>query len=389
MAFAPILVALSLSSLVVLGCAENEGSKLGPPAIAATSSGAGSGGDPGFTSGAGGACQSESACGAEVHTIAFDAPNLYFVLDASGSMLEVPKGEDETRFVLVRKKAILLVQELGPLANIGAALFPYGNVAKDPCSTGQEVMPVTPGDPFTGDGSEGPTTTAFRAATKVTPLGGTPVSTTLTALLPKLSVLSGRTILVLLTDGGPNCNPKAVCASDECMPVIYGQCEPADGCCDPDSKQGGPALCVDSTATVAAIEAIHLLGIDVHVVGLPADMLTLFGGVLDAMAVAGGVPQLGDTKYISPNDLDELGPALAKLAADALNCTITLAKPPAEQGLTNVYFGCDVVTHDTMNGWSWTSPDTITLNGEACIALKSGTVHEVKIITGCPTEKPK
>ena len=386
MRFASLLGALVLGGVLASACTGSKRSTLARPGPPDVTSGASSGGGAIF--GEAGGCPSEGACGTEVHAVAFDAPNIYFVLDVSGSMLEVPEGEDETRYALVRDKAIALVDELGALISVGAALFPHGNVEDYPCSPGAEVLPITPGDPYDGDNYEGPTTTAFRKATKVTPLGGTPVAATLTALAPKLAAAKGRTLVLLVTDGGPNCNPSASCEASECMPVLYGQCAPADGCCDPGSDVGGPALCVDAAATIASVKALADAGIDVHVIGVPDDTLSLFGNVLDALAEAGGAPQSGPTKYLAPGNLDELGASLAKLATDAISCEITLGNPPAEEGFTNVYFGCDVVTHDYMNGWSWTAPATISLNGESCIALKSGKIGEVKIISGCPTELP-
>jgi hypothetical protein len=336
-------------------------------------------------SGTGGMCSDEGACGKETLEIKFDAPNVYFVIDASGSMADVVPGKGgKTRYQVVRDAAIGMVKSVGSLINVGAALFPS---VSQTCKPGVEVMPVMPGDPVDTKG-DGPTLTAFKKATNRVPLGGTPTSGTLEAIRPKVAALKGKTVVLLLTDGGPNCNPNASCAPTECMAVIEGQCKPTDGCCEPNYPNGGPALCVDRPATVAAVKAIHDLGIDVYVIGV-AD-LQLYKAVLDEMAVAGGAPKTsGPTKYTAVDDLDQLGQVLGDITAQAINCDIKLSKPPADQSLTNVYFDCDTVLFDPMNGWSWTGDDTISLRGAACTKLKAGAVQKVRVITGCPTETPK
>ena len=53
---------------------------------------------------------------------------------------------------------------------------------------------------------------------------------TRSALLPKLSALPGKVIVVLATDGGPNCNPDAMCDIGECQENIEG-CVPGETCC--------------------------------------------------------------------------------------------------------------------------------------------------------------
>lgn len=379
----------ALFSLIVEGCGNREGrggpasSTEKPIGYGATSGSAG--GTETFGQGAGGSlnCSDEGTCGTETHAITFDAPNLYFVLDASASMLtEVPSKNGYNRYQVVRQAATSLVAKLGPLINAGVAVFPG---PKQGCSAGSEVMPVAPGDPFSS-GVVGPTQQAFINAMALTPAGGTPTAATLAALLPTLAKLKGRTVVLLLTDGGPNCNPFAVCGADDCMPVIEGDCTPSEGCCGLGYPGGGPRLCVDREPTVAAIEAIHALGIDVYVIGV-AD-LALYKGVLDKMAVAGGVPNAGATKYLEAKELGKLGEVFSVIAAKAIECTIAVTDPPADKGFTNVYFGCVSIPLDPKNGWGWSSDATITLHGNACEQLKNGSVQSLKIVTGCPTDTP-
>jgi hypothetical protein len=308
-----------------------------------------------------------------------DAPNIYFLLDASGSMATAEPGE-ATRYAQVQDAALGLVRNLGPLINVGAALFPV-DASGDTCHAGGEVFPVTPGDPYTGGQGDGPTTTAFRYATSIVPYGGTPVSATIAALTPGLAGLSGRTIVVLATDGGPNCNPDASCPPEECMPFIEGQCDAT--CCEPQGP-AGPMSCVDRAATVAAITALAAAGIQVYVVGIPGS--ELYGDVLDDMAIAGGAPQFVSPFYYKVDTLDTLGGVLASIASVVVSCEFDLSTPPPEEGKTNVYLDNDLILYSDADGWRWKSETVVELVGDPCQRVKSGKVKQVQIVSGCPTE---
>jgi hypothetical protein len=345
----------------------------------------------GNPSGAGGSfgdpelCVEDGLCGNEIHELTFDVPNVYFILDRSGSMATPVEDGGGSRYSVVRDAMLSLVKSLGPLINVGAALFPEGNIEADACTDGGEVFKMTHGDPITG--SEGSTTKALRKATDVTPKGGTPISATLDTLEPTLANIKGRTIVLLLTDGGPNCNDDATCGIDECMAAIEGFCEPNENCCEKGSAKYGPGFCVDRTATVQAVAALHDAKVDVYVIGIAGS--EYYGSVLDEMAEAGGVPQSGDTKYHKVDDFGGLGQVFGAIAAEAISCEFVLKDPPPTDDQTNVYLDCDVLPSDPVLGWSWKDDKTVQLNGEACIKLKQGKVSQVQIVTGCPTERPK
>jgi len=342
----------------------------------------------GFETGTGGggppAPDASGYCGNEVHQLIIDAPNLYFVLDASGSMASAaPEGGN--RYDAVRIAVVDLVRNLGPLAKVGAAVLPKKG-SGDECVAGAQVFPVTQGDPITGE--DGPTTTALRLATIVSPIGGTPVSGTLEALTPMLLGLSGKTYVVIATDGGPNCNDGASCGASECMLNIDGHpaCDPSTNCCAPGAI-GGPTFCVDQDATVAAIDKLVAAGLHVVTVGIPGS--EAYATVLDAMAVAGGLARPESPKYHRVDQLDEVGPVLAEIAKVAITCEFTLVDPPTEQGMTNVYLDGQVLTYNVADGWVWTPPSTVRLLGDACDRVQAGKVANVQIVSGCPTEIPK
>ena len=383
-ALAAIVVAGTLSLALSGACSGRAAPSYGTGS--SSSSGAGGAGGEGFNLGQGGGCDSLGACGSEIHQVTFDAPNIYFVIDASGSMADLEPGTNKSRYNLVRAAATEVILNLGPRINVGAAVFPYGDLNQSPCSPGEEVMAITPGDP-TGDDTG--TVAMFEAATKLSPFGGTPVAATLENLVPNLSAAAAerRTIVLLLTDGGPNCNPDLVCGVSGCMPNIEGVCVPTENCCAVDHPSGGPLLCLDDQATIAAVGDVAALGVDVYVIGISDS--ALYASTLDAMAVAAGTAEPGSPSYQQVTDLSALESTFSKIAAEAVSCELSVGDPPADKGFTNVYFDCDVVTYDPAQGWDWLDDGTIRLNGASCAKLKSGEVSEVKIATGCPTEVPE
>jgi hypothetical protein len=378
--FAPLGIVLWAMGATAAGCGVSE-DRLPPRPMVGGSDGGG-----GFQGGTGGGPPDPDAggyCGNDVHEVIVDAPNLYFVLDASGSMAApVPGG---TRYDAVRLAIVNLVRGLGPLVNVGAAILPRQDVGTDSCAAGAEVFATRQGDPITG--KDGPTTIGLWQTTSAEPLGGTPISATLEALAPTLEALEGQTYVVLATDGGPNCNEAAACEADACMLNIEGECmEPGVNCCAP-GEVGGPSFCVDRGATVAAIEALRAAGIFVRVVGIPGS--ETYAGVLDAMAIAGGSTKTQAPFYDQVTELGELGAVLSEIAKTAVTCEFLVVDPPSGEGMTNVYLDEQVLLYDDPDGWIWKPPSTVRLLGEACDRLRSGQVKQVQIVSGCPTEVPK
>jgi len=298
-------------------------------------------------------------CGNQIHQIVTAAPNIYFVLDASGSMAE--SVGTSTRYERVRFAAIDMVRRLGPLINVGAALFPLDATNSDACHVGGEVLSLRPGDPVSD--KLGPTAFAFSEATIVKPSGGTPTTATLEVLLPKLSAAKGKTILVLATDGAPNCNPNVSCGGS------------------------APESCLDRQQAIMAVSAFAEAGVQVYVVGIPGSEGA--ADVLDELALAGGAPQLAPPFYYKVGDFDDLGAVLGSIAARVISCEFDLVQPPPDEGYTNVYLDQKVLPYDSVDGWIWKAPSVIELVGEACQKLKNGQVRQVQIVSGCPTEATK
>lgn len=329
-------------------------------------------------------------CGNQIHKAVTNAPNVYFVLDSSGSM-SAPAPNASSRYEAVRIAVVDLARKLGPLINVGAARFPINASDQNPCHVGGEVMPITPGtpkDPQTG--KDGATTFQLAQATSATPFGGTPTGKTLAALLPELSELTGKTIVLLATDGGPNCNPLASCSAAECMFNIEG--DPNCGavnCCSTSGPYGadGPLSCIDHDPTVDAVAALADAGIDVYVIGIPGS--EIYSDVLDDMALAGGVALATSPNYYRVDDLDQLQSVLGAIASVVVSCEFDLVDAPPDPGMTNVYIDGVILPSSYANGWTWKSETVIQFNGEACVRLKNGQIGQVQIVSGCPTEIAK
>ena len=315
-------------------------------------------------------------CGDEVHQALSDAPLLYFVLDASGSM-SAQAGGGKSRFLRVREGARDVTSRLGSLVRVGAAVYPLDATEDPPCGSGDEVL-----EPRAGGSTAA---TKLYTATDVATFGGTPTAAALASVRTRLASVPGQRVVLLATDGGPNCNFDTSCTADQCIPNIEGSCpEGVANCCvDP----GTPGNCLDRAATLKAVSELAADGITVYVIGIPGS--ELYGTLLDQMAIiGGGAQQDAATRYYRIDDLGSLGDIFAEIGAALVSCTFDLADPPEGVGLTNVYFDDSVVLQDATNGWVWVDGDTIELVGAACEELRSGRVSRVQIVSGCPTAVP-
>jgi hypothetical protein len=413
-------------------------------------------GGAGSTGGAGGGrCIDDAAtppppdaqgfCGNTFLKATSDPPNVYFVIDRSGSMLETVDGR--VKYDAVASASVGLVRRLGSQVNVGAAVFPGPLVnADDGCVPGDEVFPTRPGDAI-GSGAcdpDGPVTRGFSfsisLASGSVPLGGTPTAATLVRLLPTLSALPGRTAVILATDGGPNCNPSAVCDESKCIPNIEHSPPCTDGlnCCLPSLY--GPTSCLDDVATLAALGELSRRGIKTYVVGIPGT--APYAALLGDMAHVGGTarPAGSGAAYYDVDHLNELDGILAAIGSTVvLSCHLHLEMAPKAMSLVNVYLDRQLVPYGGPDGWVWTNPgdagpgdagpagvsdapdDSATnddapgfdgappttdddasagldaapprqdldLLGGSCDLLNSGKVRQVQVVFGCPTVTPK
>jgi hypothetical protein len=303
-----------------------------------------------------------------------DAPTIYFVLDRSGSMLELNKWSN-IQAVLEK-----LVVALGPRASVGAAVFP--DPKEDQCAPGVQVFPPHRGDAPAG--TPGPTAdTLATVLHKIPAAGGTPTATTLSALLARLTGLSGKTFVILATDGGPNCNSNAMCTTAECTNNIDNTTGcPPDGqnCC---SSQ--PESCLDSQPTIDAVTAIAAAKIPVYVVGVPGS--APYANLLDQLAQAGGTARASEPLYYAIDSADQtaLLSVLSGIAAQITGtCALDLGSVPPDPNLVNVFFDERALPQMGPDGWTLDGT-TVTILGASCKRILTGGVLDVRVVAGCPT----
>ncbi|MCA9594741.1 MAG: VWA domain-containing protein [Myxococcales bacterium] len=332
-------------------------------------------------------------CGNTIVPVIIERPNLYFILDRSGSMAEKLPGSAYDKYENARIALGSVMRAIGHRVNVGAALFP-GTDSGNGCGVGKQVFPTQQGDPpsYLQQGKDGPVLTALLATlASFAPKGGTPTTDTIKALTPTLTALPGDTNVVLATDGGPNCNLVTSCTADACIPNIEGAsiggvaCTPSFNCCDESFIQGAGLNCLDGLAAVAAVTVLANAGIKTYVVGMPGS--TPYASVLDALAVAGLTDRPTSPKYYPVTDSDNLTQTLKAIGVKiAVSCTVELGEAPPDPDLVNVYFDTKVVPQSDVDGWVWTDDTTIDIVGPACDELKSGDVVQVQVAAGCPTE---
>lgn len=374
--------ALALGLAVVAGCGSERPRPAGEQAITPPPAGGSSGGfeDAGSKPPGCGQKDDGSYCDCVDVPLFTEPPNMYFVLDRSGSMI------DNDKWGRVRGVVAQILRGLGPRANFGATVYPGFDQSQ--CAPPREVLKISPGDPV---GTDGPTTKTLLSATATGPYGGTPTAEALRYVLPLLKPAVGKTFVILATDGAPNCSSQP-CGYDRCLPNIENiQGCPSVGpknCCEP--PEGSYFGCLDGPATRAAVEALKTAGYLVYVVGMPGS--ATYGSLLDELAVAGGTAQGATSpKYYrvdSPNDTEILA-ALKKVAAKIVaTCEFTLKEAPAAPDNVNVYLDEKILPKDPANGWKIDGAK-VTLLGTACDRVLAGDVLGVRIIAGCPTVGPR
>ncbi len=360
-----------------------------------TGSSASGGNDQGLGSlplGEGGA--DTTLCGSQEVKAISDPPNLYFVVDRSGSMLDALPGSAYSKYENARIAISVMLRAVGHRVHYGAAVYP-ALVNQDGCAPGLEVFPTQAGDSpsFAAKSENGPV--LARLLTKLgnlVPSGGTPTAATLRALEPTIVGLQGKkTYVVLMTDGAPNCNLELTCGAEACIPNIEHEsisgmdCDARLNCCDPKQVgEPGVGYCVDADATETAIAEYEAKGVDTYVVGMPGS--EAYGAVLRRLAVAGNTARPGGTPYYAVSDTSELSAALLRIGAEvAITCDLALEDEPVDPSLVNVYFDDRLVPASDGSGWRYTSEKSIQFTGTACDELESGGVLNVQVRAGCPT----
>jgi len=334
-------------------------------------------------------------CGNVIVPIVLERPNLYFVLDASGSMIspmDVPdaNGNFGTRYDAARAAIADVLKVVGHRVSYGAATFPATDSDSDTsqCPAGQEVFATRPGDPVSYAIADkvGPILSSLLATLAGrTPSGLTPTAATMMGLQNKLLALTGKTYAFLLTDGAPNCDANITCDTNECTTNIEGNCDPNDAtlnCCDLRYGAQQNLWCLDAEPTVSAVANLEASGIKTFVIGMPGS--TVYAGLLDQLAEAGGTARPTEPYYYPAEGADDLAATLRQIGLSvSISCEVTLATAPPDPALVNVYFDKTVVPFDPTDGWTYIDPTHVGIEGKSCALLQGGDVLDVQVVAGC------
>jgi len=336
-------------------------------------------------------------CGNDVVPVVTVHPNLYFILDTSGSMGEpMPSGSQDltmvlghalTRYDAARISIETVLQTVGHRVHYGVATFPGDPQAG--CSAPYELFPMQAGDAVSfarANDTEGKVLSGLvQLLVRQGTGGSTPTALAIessTAMLAKFAETS-PTFAILLTDGAPNCS-ETTCTADQCTVNIEGFCPVNGNCCDPSLGIADFSACLDADRTLAAVSALAAASVKTYVIGMSvADAYT---DLLNRLAIAGGTAQPGDTAYYPTKTATDLANELSKIGLEVgLSCDIPLASTPPDAHLVNVFFDAALAPFDDVDGWTWADSTTVRLVGKACDDLKSGAFSQVQVVAGCPT----
>lgn len=293
--------------------------------------------------GVGDACEPEPAgdiCLEQTSEFVQIDPNIYIILDKSGSM------DWDNCWPEATAALNMMADELADDVNFGMLIYPEGN--GNACdNSGKEILPM----------AAHTSQEVKDSFSSVRPNGGTPTGGALKQV--RINNLYGDP-----NDPLDDVRPKAV--------VLITDGDPNGGNCGASSAQ---AYSVQEAGALAAI------GIPVHIVGYS-------GGAEEAklveMAAAGGTSPF--TRAVNTQQLLDV---LRDISEDVISCSYSLDELPEDPNKIWVEVNGVPIVRNDPNGFNYdASNNTLTLEGDSCDTLKStapGAATPLKISLGCAT----
>jgi len=330
------------------------------PSGRAGATGAGNGGAAGtigIVTGAGGGAN----CGTKTLSAKAARLDVLLLLDASASMDEnltnVPCDGgcgDGSKWAEATAAINAVVGQTQAAVNWGVKIFPDPAIS-DVCTVANTVsVPVAPGN-------AGAVAAVIAGRTSanggVLSAGNTATRAAETAAMNYLSTLAdgNRKMIVLVTDGAPNCAP------------------------------GSEPSTEDSAGTVDAIKRAWIEGVSTFVVGMVASYTD--DPVLNDMAIVGGERRPTMPAYYPVAESAALVDVLTAMLQNRAPCIFALPEPPNDStsNLSDIAITLDgtQLPHDParFNGWDYTdnSLSHVQLFGPACDAAMPGSAHDVSV----------
>jgi hypothetical protein len=335
--------------------------------------------------------------------------NVLLVVDKSGSMADTPSGYAETKWNAISDALSHSLAAVKNVLSLGLELFPYTATEGDPipraCAGPPDrccEMPTTPDMNV----NIGPGRESFNAITGLintsSPAGGTPTAKALERALAYFTSgagadLGGDRIVLLATDGGPNCNADITCGINACTLNIdetQGCPPPSDptavSCCN-----ANPTGCLDDLNTVAQIEALAEIGVKTIVVGIPgADLYT---STLEQAAEAGEFEKpngdMGLWMVPTGGGVEGLAEVFEEITTQLVQtCEIAVEQEIPNPNQVNVAVDCIVIPMGTPEGsgdrWYFDNPEDptkIIIDGPICETIQTEGVERLDVLYECAT----
>jgi hypothetical protein len=317
-----------------------------------------------------GSAPAGKTCGEQEFKVARAIPDVLIVLDRSGSMAEgfgSPTLWDSSRSAIYELTGAMAAQVGFGLTVFPNSGSPYGCSDDFSCQTSASLLvPIGMN-----------TAAAIKAAlSPMQACGGTPTAAALAKVRQQLQALpqNGHSRSVLLvTDGGPNCNAGL---------------NPMTCTCSWGAKCWDAEDCLDDAATEKELDALCAARIKTYVLGLgSAQSMT---SVLGAMAQHGctGTPH-------AATDPASIKQALQQITGGIASCSFEVDCTKIQDlYLVNFYLDGVLVPRNTArtSGWDWTAQckpgagkGTVELFGAECAAVKSAAGETIGAKYGCAT----
>jgi hypothetical protein len=342
-------------------------------------------------------CNLEEPCGARLASSELKTANLLVLLDKSESMSS-PFGTSVTTRWDATKSALSEALNGMRILNVGLDLFPAAEVpfscgtgmpgGSDPCCATQD--PTAALEVPIGSGRERVAEILFKLDS-TSPAGGTPMAAALRRAYYQFTTgpgaaLAGDKYVLLVTDGGPNCNPNVAteCGPSQCtrnLDGIAADCtSTGPSCCN------SPTLytsCLDDEAVRAEIERLLGVGVSTFVVGIPGSEPYL--AQLNAFAQAGGHAQpasISGATYYEAAEPSQLTEMLRDIMASLVpTCELPTAVPIGDP--SNVFVFKDCVRIPDTDWCAWGGTKLITLQGATCEQSKLTGERSFDYMYGC------
>jgi hypothetical protein len=310
--------------------------------------------------------------------------NVVVLLDRSLSMSSALSSTDSTtRWQAMRQALNAAMAAVQDRVGFGLKLFPDSTAD---CALTQAGLAVNVG---LGASVVSRIDQTIGAAT---PAGGTPTAAALNQvsdyyLTGEGSALTGDRVVLLATDGAPNCNAQLTCDLGACIANIENPSQPQNIC------QYDPSQCLDQADATKAVSDLYANKIRTVVVGIPGTEYSQYQTVLNQMGAVGGLPN-PDPSYdyfpvTAASGAAGLTTTLEHITTSLImSCKLQLSSQPPDEGLLNVVIDGTTIAQSGDDGWSLdttTSPPTVVLKGATCEHMQTNGAQSVEITYGCPT----